>query len=448
MPTTELFRDHLTHLDRWLADALERSARHGAGFDAVLFYAGNEVVYFADDEVVPFHTAAHCRRWAPEAGPQTCVLARPGAKTKVLRVRSRDYWVDTSPPRDSYWNEAVEVLEVERLDQAAAALDLPANTAYVGPDDASSGAEALGLSAINPSTLLAPLDWHRATKTKFEVAQLRRAIAHSAAGHQAARNAFEAKGSERQVYWSYLQGADIVDFDVPFRPIVALDHKASILHYQHKRGNTDPGTVALIDAGASWEGYHADLTRTWYRENGPLADSVFRHILDGMDQLQRQLVDGVRPGKSFVELHEETHRGIANLLHNVGVFRVSRDEAFESGLTRAFLPHGLGHHLGLQVHDVGGHQSEPDGGTTPPPAEYPSLRNTRTLEPGHVVTIEPGLYFIPMLLDPLRQGEHSAHLDWDILDRLIPLGGIRIEDDVVCTDGGPEDLSRPLLPGA
>ena len=73
--------------------------------------------------------------------------------------------------------------------------------------------------------------------------------------------------------------------------------------------------------------------------------------------------------------------------------------------------------------------------------------NTRILEPGHVVTIEPGLYFIPMLLDPWRSGEKAGGVDWDLVDRLIPHGGIRIEDNVVCTEDGPVDLTRPLIAG-
>ena len=82
-----------------------------------------------------------------------------------------------------------------------------------------------------------------------------------------------------------------------------------------------------------------------------------------------------------------------------------------------------------------------------PPAEYPFLRNTRILEPGHVVTIEPGIYFIPMLLEPLRQSAEASLVDWPLVNRLTPLGGIRIEDNILCTEGGPVDLTRELLAG-
>jgi Xaa-Pro dipeptidase len=129
------------------------------------------------------------------------------------------------------------------------------------------------------------------------------------------------------------------------------------------------------------------------------------------------------------------------------VLKIAAAEAYEKGLAGPFMPHGVGHQLGLQVHDVGGHQGGPDGGEVPPPEAHPFLRNTRLLEPGHVVTIEPGLYFIPMLLEPWRQGPDAGLVDWDLVDRLTPLGGIRIEDNILCTENDPMDFTRPLLAG-
>ena len=82
----------------------------------------------------------------------------------------------------------------------------------------------------------------------------------------------------------------------------------------------------------------------------------------------------------------------------------------------------------------------------PPPEIYPSLRTTRTLEPRQVITVEPGLYFIPMLLQPLREGPHAGRFDWKLIDELTPLGGIRFEDDVVVTESGVRNVTQPHLP--
>jgi Xaa-Pro dipeptidase len=104
-------------------------------------------------------------------------------------------------------------------------------------------------------------------------------------------------------------------------------------------------------------------------------------------------------------------------------------------VTRALYPHGLGHSLGVVVHDVG---MKP----RPPRADNPFLRNTSVIEVGQVFTIEPGCYFIPALLAPLRTDDRAALVDWTLVDELAPFGGIRIEDNVAVTASGPVNLTR------
>jgi Xaa-Pro dipeptidase len=107
-----------------------------------------------------------------------------------------------------------------------------------------------------------------------------------------------------------------------------------------------------------------------------------------------------------------------------------------------FFPHGLGHLVGLQVHDVSGFSVDATGKRKATPPGHPYLRLTRTLEPGFVVTIEPGLYFIDMLLDEARKGAHGPHINWHRVDEFRPYGGIRVEDNVACTADAPENLTR------
>jgi Xaa-Pro dipeptidase len=130
------------------------------------------------------------------------------------------------------------------------------------------------------------------------------------------------------------------------------------------------------------------------------------------------------------------------LLKEHGFIHMEVESAVDSGVTRAFFPHGLGHSIGLQVHDVGGFASNDHGSTVPRPDGHPFLRMTRTLEPNMVVTIEPGLYFIEMLLADLRDKPVSRDINWNKVEAFKRYGGIRIEDDVVCTDGAPENLTR------
>jgi Xaa-Pro dipeptidase len=121
---------------------------------------------------------------------------------------------------------------------------------------------------------------------------------------------------------------------------------------------------------------------------------------------------------------------------------MSPESAVETGVSTAFFPHGLGHPIGLQVHDVAGFQKDDSGGTIPRPASHPYLRFTRTLEARMVVTIEPGIYFIDLLLAKLKEKPQSKDINWNKVDKFRRYGGIRIEDDIVCTSGEPENLTR------
>lgn len=439
------YRDHLEILDRSLGEALEHAGRQGLALDGVLFHSGRQATYHRDDELICFRSTPHFRRWVPLEGPEHVVLARPGRKPLVVRVRPTDYWYDTSLPPESYWESHVDLVEVQTFDQVTGVTGPLERIAYAGSSPEAAAEADIPPELIEPDALMAPLDWLRAYKTEHEIAAIRAAAESAAAGHQKAREVFLAGGTEREVHWAYLQAADRMEFDMPYGNIVAFDHKGAILHYQGKRGaEAAPGQVLLLDAGSVYEGYAADITRTWAQ---PDVHPVFLELLRGVDALERDLVAMVTSARPYLEIHVEAHHAVARLLAATGVVTTSAEEAFERGVTQTFLPHGVGHQMGLQVHDVGGHQAGPEGGTVPPPEAYPFLRCTRILEPGHVVTIEPGIYFTPTLLDPLRDGDNRDAVNWQLVEQLIPLGGIRIEDDIVCREGGPQDLTRDLIAG-
>lgn len=144
----------------------------------------------------------------------------------------------------------------------------------------------------------------------------------------------------------------------------------------------------------------------------------------------------------YRDLHLLAHHRLAAVLRDADVIRVAPEAAVSSGLSSVFFPHGIGHLLGLQVHDVGGFMRDASGATIEKPAGHPYLRLTRHLEPGFVVTVEPGVYFIEMLLAPARANEHARHINWTRVDQFLPFGGVRVEDDVVVTDSGHRNLTR------
>ncbi len=444
MIDTKLYSEHLAVLNRQLTYSLERSAKKGRALDGVLFHAGRLTEYHADDQMIVLHETPHFRRWVPLTGPEHLVLARPGKPLVVVRVTPRDFWYDTSPPARSYWEDAVDLRETETFEQAlkeAGSLD---RIGWIGSSREAAEQAGIPVDRYEPAELMAPMDWHRAYKTSYEVEHLRIAARKAGAGHRAGLEVFRAGESEREIHWAYLKGAAHLEWEVPYETIVALDAKGAILHYQHKRGKeAAPGKVLLIDAGAASAGYASDITRTWTGDN---ADPVFVEMVRRMDACEQELTTMVTPGRDYREIHIRSQEKVASILADTGVFKCAAEEAMAKGLNRAFYPHGVGHHLGLQVHDIGGRQSDPDGGETPPPAEYPALRTTRALEPGHVVTIEPGLYFIEMLLEPVRNGADAALVDWKLVDRLGGPGGVPIADHNVCTDREPPNLTRSHAP--
>jgi Xaa-Pro dipeptidase len=215
------------------------------------------------------------------------------------------------------------------------------------------------------------------------------------------------------------------------------------LHYQGRERNVPAQLRSfLIDAGAACHAYACDITRTYAYAAGEFAD-----LVAAMDRVQQGLVAGVRAGVDYKALHLQAHLAIAGALAQAGVIRVTADDAVESGLSGVFFPHGLGHFLGLQTHDVAGlidNQGEP----IPRPAGHPALRLTRELEQGNVLTVEPGLYFIASLLNRWRQQQDASMIDWQRVAALAPCGGIRIEDNVLVTETGCENLTRPAFAGA
>ena len=161
-----------------------------------------------------------------------------------------------------------------------------------------------------------------------------------------------------------------------------------------------------------------------------------------LDEEQQALAAAVTVGRDYRELQLAAHAAVARVLHGAGLLRCGVEAAVEAGVTRAFFPHGIGHLLGLQVHDVGGLMAGPQGGERPRPEGHPFLRLTRDLAEGFVVTVEPGIYFIDLLLDQARADARRGLIDWSCVAALHPCGGVRIEDDVVALPGGPRNLSR------
>ncbi len=432
----DLYSAHIKALVDNYGDAMNQS---GLACDGVLIHSGTEHYYHADDRGVAFQAYAHFLHYLHVNKPNQFLLVRPGYKPVYYQVVPADFWYEQEVETDPLWHEPLEVVRLESVEAVKSAL--PAGQyAYLG--ESPQHAEQLGISPSfqNPGVLLSILDFNRACKSEYELVQLRDANRLALIGHDAARECFLAGGSEYDIHMAYLTACQQLEDETPYTNIVALDEKAAILHYQNKRRNhADDAQVLLIDAGYRVRAYGSDITRTTARGT---AHAVFQSLLKGMENIELQLVEEVAPGKSYVDIHLCALNRIAELLVELEICHSSAEELLEQLVPQLFMPHGVGHLLGINVHDVGGHQKNAEGDVLSPPEHSPMLRNTRTMTENMVFTIEPGCYFIALLLEPERNTARGKLINWSLIDQLYPFGGIRIEDNVRVTAEGVENLTR------
>jgi Xaa-Pro dipeptidase len=439
---SSLYPAHLQERQRKAEEALHREK-----FDVLVIYSGTPFRYHADDQDAPFRPFPHFAHWAPLKEPGNFLLVRPGGKPLLIRVKPEGYWHEQASLDNPFWLPEFDIIEVptegavwKELDGRLARSSVK-NAAYIGDNEINAKAHGIKERAINPPGLLAALNADRSKKSEYEVANILEANRIGAMGHRAAREEFLAGGSELYIHQAYMKAVGALERELPYETIVALNEKAAILHYQEKRSGVREGASLLLDAGADSNGYASDITRTWTKEE---ADSLFKELILGVEKLQQELCAEALPGLSFAKLQKETHIKIGKLLSSLGILKIEGQDAADSGITKAFFPHGVGHFLGLQVHDVGAEQKAQTPETEhTPPAE--NVRNKNVIETGQVFTIEPGVYFIEMLLRPHTSAATSAHFNWPLIERLSSYGGVRIEDDVLATKNGIRNLTREHL---
>ncbi len=406
------------------------------GYDAVVLCSGTAAAKNRfDDQFWPLSPTPAFLHWLPLFEPDAYLIVRPGQRPTLIRTIVDDFW-DAAPVAESdhFWNQ-FEVIEVA----AGRAVEaLPGGKVAVVTRD--QGTSPPG--DVNPPALIAALDLLRTRKTAYEIECLAEASRRAVRGHARTQQDFQAgTPSELEIHLGYLMASDQDETWAPYKGIVALGAHAAVLHYMAYTTERIAGdTSLLVDAGAKCLGYGSDITRTHVRGTGAGAKR-FGELLSHVEAVQQEVIRQVKPGLAYEDLHEDTHRLLAVALRELGLGTASADELVDRGVTRALFPHGLGHSLGVCVHDVG---MKP----RPPRPANKFLRNTSVIEVGQVFTIEPGIYFIDALIKPLEADPATRSLiDWAMVDELRPFGGIRIEDNVVVEARGTRNLTREAFAG-
>ncbi len=428
-----LYPDHIATLKARHDHALEQ-----AGASHAIVYSGNPRYAFQDDYQMPFKANPHFVSWAPLiALPFSFIVYTPGETPRLIYYQPHDYWHVVPGAPEGYWTAYFDIRLVHDIDDIAQHFPEDREKC-IQIGEFHDESMTFGVERVNPTVAINILHYARGVKTDYELELMRLASLRGATGHVAAEAAFRDGRSEFEIHRAYCRAVSHTDNELPYGNIIALNEHGAVLHYTDlDREAPAECRSFLIDAGAQMHGYASDITRTY--ANG---DARFQALIDRMDVMEQQLVSKVEAGVDYRDLHIGTHRMLAEVLVEAELASGDPDTLLATGVTSAFFPHGVGHLLGIQVHDVGGFMESESGGTIDPPSGHPFLRLTRKLEADMVLTIEPGLYVIDMLLENLRGTPAQQHVNWSTVDWLRPFGGIRIEDDVRVLATGRENLTR------
>lgn len=281
----------------------------------------------------------------------------------------------------------------------------------------------------------------RRAKDAVELDRMTRAVDAAVQGHLAAQRVARHGLSERALQIEmeaefFRQGGA----RTAYGSIVGSGPNSAILHGTPGERIMSDGELVLIDAGAEIDGYASDVTRTF-----PVSaefSGIQRDLYNVVLASQEQAIAEAGPGVEYKSLHLAASATIAQGLVDAGILNGAPDDLVAADAHALFFPHGLGHMLGLSTHDCAGYL---EGRVPEDRFGLAYLRADLPLAPGYVVTIEPGIYFVPALLsDPARRERYAQMVNWDVVDRLLDFGGIRIEDDVLITADGCEVMSGAL----
>jgi len=433
--TPSLYSKHLKIMMRRADLALANSE-----FDHLLIPSGTLHYQAFDDIAYPYAVNPYFKTWLPLTRiPGSWLIYTPGQRPQLIYLQPEDYWHAAPTSPDGDWIEHFSIHIIRQPRQALPLLPKNIKQCAIIGEPQSALEDYI---PNNPQAIIDCLDWQRSFKTDYELELMRQAQVLAILGHHAAKAAFYEGASEFAIHTVYCSAIRQDSSELPYSNIVALNEHAAILHYDKPNPYPPQKQYSfLLDAGASINGYASDITRT-YAASG---HNEFQALINAVDTVQQKLCNEVKTGIDYRQLHIKAHFLLSEVLYNFNIIKVPAQTAVETGLSSVFFPHGLGHLLGAQVHDVGGLLAGPHGEKIERPQGHPYLRLTRTLQAEMVVTIEPGIYFIDLLLEKAKRSIIASSINWQTVDFFRSYGGIRIEDNILCTEASPENLTRSIF---
>ncbi|KAJ5704026.1 hypothetical protein N7493_011164 [Penicillium malachiteum] len=300
--------------------------------------------------------------------------------------------------------------------------------------------------------LMPAMNAARGVKDEYEIRMIREANRVSTLAHRKVLEGIQNMTNESQIEGIFLNtcisnGARKQSYGI----IAASGPNAAVLHYGKNNESLSGKPLVCLDAGAEWNCYSSDVTRT-FPLKGEWPSKYVSDIYKLVERMQEECIKGIRVGVRFLSLHNLAHDIAIEGLMKMGVLKGgSHDEIRASGVNKTFFPHGLGHHVGLEVHDVSEREitamsHELDKSRYGPVVNVavcraPCTLSAPLLEAGMVVTIEPGLYFSPLALANARKQPFAKYINFEVAEQYVHIGGVRIEDDILVTASGYENLT-------
>jgi len=426
-------------------------------------------------------------------------------------------WIPYTDPRTILWYGSTPTIDeckatshvddvryLAGLDRFLVAALTPGSTLYVlSPDQAPRLESTKGVVHIDTHRLLPAINAARVIKSDYEIAMIRRANAVSSAAHKAVLTRLRKLHNEREIDaifrgFCLAQGAKEQAYPV----IAASGVAGSTLHYDSNNAPLANKQLVVLDAGAEWNCYASDVTRT-FPISGKFSTEA-KAIYDIVERMQKECIERIKPGVVYYTLHiHACIVAVAELMRLGILHNGTASEIFSRGTVAAFFPHGLGHHVGLEVHDVtggervllsqhvagspalkGGQFEDMTGGprtgtnrpVAPAKREWVSAerlgvmyrsammgqgtngnvvqqdagggdgkyRGKQALQKGMIVTVEPGIYFCKEYIQAyfLDNPHHAKYINKKELEKYWDVGGVRIEDDILVTEDGYENLTN------
>lgn len=427
------YKKHIETLQERFQSALSKH-----DFNSALIYSGHQSYPFLDDNSLPFRVNPFFKYWLPlTQQQQSFVYIELGKKPHLFLFLEDDYWHAQPQIPDGEWQRFFDITVIKSRNEVKQALELNLRKTVLiaGEQDAF---KDWPLADVNHVGLLNQLIYQRAYKTEYEINCMREANIIAARAHKAAEQAFMNGNTELETHLAYLSAIPCRESALPYNNIIAFNESGSILHYDdYQTENPKERLSFLIDAGAQYNGYNSDISRTYLFDEK--VDSEYTELFEAYKREYYGLLDEIKLGKDYLEFHDSSHRRISKLLSDFDLIKLSPEETYEKGYSRLVFPCGTGHYIGLQVHDIGGHFANEQGDLIEKDERYPFLRLRRPMELNTVFTVEPGIYFIQQLLKTVK--DHQC-VNWRKIEHFSRFGGFRYEDCIAITDKGVENLSQ------